>query len=167
MGAVWQRFVFNVMSSSKAKYGLKFLWGAKTIPFDRLREGSFGKLRMSGGMGSRLHGNDGVLRLRTGSKLRANGCQSPPKRVFVSNVMSTSKAKTGNFLSKNEETNPIAMESTMFVEDGIRLRVGGLRIGFMDTGYGRVSVWGRGVWQGGVLPFGRLRAGSQLRTNGY
>ena len=47
----------------------------------------------------------------------------------------------------------------MFVEDGIRraavLRVGGLGAVFMDTGYGRVSVWGRGEWQGGVGQTGK------------
>ena len=50
--------------------------------------------------------------------------------VFVSDVMSSSKAKTSNFLSKNAKTIP----RWSWMRPLSLWRVGSLGLGFMDTG---------------------------------
>ena len=75
----------------------------------------------------------------------------------------------GTFFAKNGETNPIATESTMFVEEGVRrgavLRVGGLRVGFMGTGYGDGGGLGKGCVAGGGGQAGKREAlDSSLRS---
>ena len=59
---------------------------------------------------------------------------------IVSDVMSTSKAKTGNFFMKYEETIP----KSSWMRPLSLWRVGSLGVVFMDTGYGEVGGVGKG-----------------------